>query len=104
MAPSVRPGDTLPAEARGALTVAVALPEALRPLVQGVRADGGEVVLDLQAPGRGASPPVVRLGLPDRIPDKLTSAATVLARTSVNAVAVLDVRVPESPALTRFRR
>jgi len=98
------PGAALPDAARGPLAVAVALPDALRPLVRGVRAEDGEVILDLQAPGRDATPPVVRIGRPDRISDKLTAAATVLARTSVNGVDVLDVRVPESPALTRVRR
>ncbi len=101
---SGRPGETLSEAARGALAVAVALPTALRPLVLGVREQGSEVSLDLQAPGRQANPPVVRLGPPERIPAKLTAAATVLARTSVNGVAVLDVRVPESPALTRVPR
>jgi len=98
------PGTSLPEAGRGPLAVALALPGALRPLVLAVRADGNEVVLDLRAPGRDASPPVVRLGPPDRITGKLTAAATVLARTSVNGVAVLDVRVPESPTVTRFRR
>jgi len=98
------PGSQLPDVARGALAVASNLPSALRPLVVGVRGEGNEVSLDLQAPGRDRSPPVVRLGPPDRIQEKLTAAATVLARTSVNGVAVLDVRVPESPALTRLKR
>jgi cell division protein FtsQ len=99
-----RPGESVPQAARGPLAVAVALPEALRPLVSLVTAEGNEVALNLVAPGRQASPPVVRLGLPERIPEKLTAAATVLARTSVNGVGVLDVRVPESPALIRARR
>lgn len=98
------PGATVADAVRGPLAVAVALPEALRPLVVGVRGEGSEVALDLQAPGRSETPPVIRLGGADRIPEKLTAAATVLARTSVNGVAVLDVRVPESPALTRVRR
>ncbi|MEO5678959.1 MAG: FtsQ-type POTRA domain-containing protein [Acidimicrobiales bacterium] len=95
------PGSEMPASARGALDVATALPSALRPLVLAVRGEGGEVTLELQAPGRSSTPPVIRLGTPDRIGDKLTAAATVLARTSVNGIATLDVRVPESPALTR---
>lgn len=98
------PGSELAEPALGPLAVATALPNGMRDLVAGVRGDGGGVSLDLRAPGRDASPPVVRLGPPDRIPEKLTAAATVLARTSVNGVAVLDVRVPESPALTRIRR
>jgi len=97
------PGSQVPEAAEGPLAVAVALPSALRPLVSGVRGEGPEVALDLQAPGRGASPPTVRLGPPERLGEKLTAAATVLARTSVNGLAVLDVRVPESPALTRVR-
>ena len=98
------PGSTLAGTASGALAVATSLPSALRPLVLGIRGDGPEVVIDLRAPGREQAPPVVRVGPPDRIQDKLTAAATVLARTSVNGVAVLDVRVPESPALTRVKR
>ncbi len=98
------PGSMLPEAGRGPLTVAVNLPSALRQLVLGVKGGGGEVSLELRAPGRDLTPPVVRLGAPDRIQEKLTAAATVLARTSVDPVAVLDVRVPESPALTRVRR
>jgi len=98
------PGSQMPETAGGALAVAVRLPGALRQLVAGVRGEAGEVSLDLQAPGRERSPPVVRLGPPERIQEKLTAAATVLARTSVNGVGVLDVRVPESPALTRLKR
>ena len=98
------PGTQLPELAKGPLAVATVLPSALRPLVAAVRGEGAEVTLDLDAPGRSTGPPVVRLGPPERVPQKLTAAATVLARTSVNAVAVLDVRVPESPALTRIRR
>ena len=97
-------GETLPAAVLASLAVAVALPDGLRPLVLAIRTEGSEVSLDLRAPGRRDSPPVVRLGPGDRIPDKLTAAATVLARTSVNGVAVLDVRVPESPAVTRLAR
>ena len=99
-----KPGETLPEAVLGPLAVAVALPDGLRPLVLAIRAEGSEVSLDLRAPGRRDSPPVVRLGPGNRIPDKLTAAATVLARTSVNGVAVLDVRVPESPAVTRLPR
>jgi len=98
------PGAQLPESSQGALAVAAVLPSALRPLVAGVRGEGAEVSLDLDAPGRASGPPVVRLGPPDRVPEKLTAAATVLARTSVNTVAVLDVRVPDAPALTRIRR
>jgi len=98
------PGAQLPESAQGPLAVAAVLPSSLRPLVAGVRGEGAEVSLDLDAPGRSSGPPVVRLGPPDRVPEKLTAAATVLARTSVNTVAVLDVRVPDSPALTRIRR
>ena len=98
------PGSALTGTASGALAVATNLPSSLRPLVLGIRGEGDEVVIDLRAPGREQAPPVVRVGPPDRIQDKLTAAATVLARTSVNGVDVLDVRVPESPALTRVKR
>lgn len=100
------PGTSLPSAARPALEVAVALPEALRPLVLAIRSDGELVEVALRVPGRERTPPVVRLGDVSRLPDKLTAAATVLTKQGPGGVAgieVLDVRVPEAPALTRSR-
>jgi cell division protein FtsQ len=97
-------GTTMPAAARPALAVALALPEALRPMVAAVRGNGTLVELVLRLPGRERNPAIVRLGDTRRLGEKLTAAATVLTKLGPSGVVglnVLDVRVPDAPALTR---
>lgn len=97
-------GSTMPAAARPALAVALALPEALRPMVAAVRGNGTLVELVLRLPGRERNPAIVRLGDTRRLGEKLTAAATVLTKLGPSGVVglnVLDVRVPDAPALTR---
>jgi cell division protein FtsQ len=87
------------AESPGAesLSVVAALPPALRARVREiVIAPGGEVSLQLTPPGGE-----IRLGRPDNLETKLTSALTVLEKANVARLAVLDVRVPTAPVLTR---
>jgi cell division protein FtsQ len=98
-------GTNVPALTRAALEVAGALPPALRARVGTVaRETGGEMQLRLRAGG------VVRLGDTRALTPKLVAAQTVLARVDAmasaaksgnNAIAVLDVSVPDSPVLTR---
>ncbi|MGQ0520586.1 MAG: cell division protein FtsQ/DivIB [Actinomycetota bacterium] len=91
------PGTTLAAAALGPLRVAAALPAALRPRVADVATvAGGEVELQLAPPGG-----VVRLGRPVGLAEKLAVLATVLDRADLAGVAVVDLRVPRAPALTR---
>ena len=107
VAPGGVPGSSLPAASMPALTVALALPDALKPLVREVRGAGSGVELTLRSPGRDRNPPVVRLGDAARAGDKLTAAATVLSKLGSGGLVgldVLDVRVPEAPALTRSGR
>jgi cell division protein FtsQ len=87
-------GDRVPARLRDALVVAAAIPPRLLDRLPGVvpKADGLE--LPLQPSG------VVRFGGRERAGEKLTALETLLARID-GPVAVIDVRVPDAPVLTR---
>jgi hypothetical protein len=81
-----------------ALSVAVALPSDVRARITGVApADGasGEVELTLSPEGR------VKLGPPEDLDRKFEAIRAVLAQVDVHNLAVLDVRRPDSPVLTR---
>lgn len=92
-----RPGTTVGEETRPSLAVAAALPDDLRSRIADVAAvPGGEVELQLVPPGG-----VVRLGPPVDLDEKLRILAAVLARAELADVALIDVRVPRAPALTR---
>lgn len=91
------PGASVVAAAGASLPVAAALPPGLRPRVAEVAAaDGGAVRLRLGAPGA-----VVLLGPPDRLAEKLAAVQAVLDGASLDRLAVIDVRVPAAPVLTR---
>jgi cell division protein FtsQ len=78
------------------LTVAQAMPPQVAQRVNGVvAADGGQVELRLKPTG------TVRLGLPEQVAEKMLSTQTVLTQVDLTRLAVLDVRVPASPAITR---
>jgi cell division protein FtsQ len=99
--PAGAPGSRTDAAAAGALTVAAALPVSLHRRVTAVAAGpDGEVTLHLTAMVTQPAP-VVLLGPPDRVADKLTAAATVLTAVKQDGLVTIDVRVPEAPALTR---
>lgn len=91
------PGTTLPAAAGDSLRVVAALPLGLVGRVTDVASTpGGDVVLVLGAPAGQ-----VRLGPPEDLEAKLTAAATVLEKANLARLAVIDVRVPAAPVLTR---
>ncbi|MFP5377343.1 MAG: cell division protein FtsQ/DivIB [Acidimicrobiia bacterium] len=97
VATPAEPGGAVGADARPLLAVAAALPAELRDRVAAVAgAADGEVELALAPPG-GA----VRLGAPVDLEEKLAVLATVMAKADLGRVAVIDVRVPRAPALTR---
>ena len=78
------------------LAVAQAMPPQVAQRVTGVvAADGGQVELRLKPAG------VVRLGPSDQLAEKMLSTQTVLTQVDLARLAVLDVRVPASPAITR---
>jgi cell division protein FtsQ len=83
---------------RGADLLAVTLampPQVAQRVTAVVAADSGQVELRLKPTG------VVRLGPPDQLADKMLATQTVLTQVDLTRLAVLDVRVPASPAITR---
>ena len=92
------PGTTLGVDGVATLQVAVALPAELRTRTAGLApapGTGGEVELRLNPEG------MVRLGPPDDLDAKFTAIRAVLAQVDLRNLAVLDVRRPENPVLTR---
>ena len=95
--PAGPPGSALGASAAGLLRVAAAVPDELRARLEAVVAgDGGAVELKLQAGG------TVRLGPPELLAEKFRSALSVLAQVDTQGLSTLDVRIPQSPVLTRL--
>ena len=92
---SAEPGDRLDDDALGALAVAAAIPEGLRPHVARVSGTGTEFEAALRAGG------VIALGGPDEAEAKLRAAAAVLATVTPGCVDRLDVALPDAPALVR---
>ena len=92
------PGSRLDPAGAMSLRVAAALPAPVRARVADVATtpDGREVELQLTPPGG-----VVRIGPPVRLAAKLRVLETLLTRADLAGVAVLDLRVPRAPALTR---
>ena len=96
--PAGPPGTTLGIDGVATLQVAVALPAELRARTAGLApapGSGGEVELRLNPEG------MVRLGPPDDLDAKFTAIRAVLAQVDLRNLAVLDVRRPENPVLTR---
>jgi len=90
------PGTRLSGAVGGLLRVAAALPAPVRTRVAALAlAEGGQVELRLRPAG------TVRLGPPDDLGAKLLAVETVLGQVDVTHLAVLDVRVPQSPVVTR---
>jgi cell division protein FtsQ len=85
-------GRRLDGDARDALTVASAMAERLPDTVASVSTD-----LDAELVAGG----VVRFGSTDDLDEKITAVKTVLSDVDTACMALLDVRVPGSPALTR---
>ena len=91
------PGSSLAGPAGAALSVASALPAQLRPRVSELSVlPGGEVELRLVPPGA-----LARLGRPVRLGQKLATLVTLLDKADLSRAAVIDVRVPQAPTLTR---
>jgi cell division protein FtsQ len=98
LTPAGPPGATLSPDGVAALSVAVALPEELRARTVGVapvEGDGGEVEIRLSPEGS------VRLGPPVDLDRKFDAIRAVFAQVDLGNLAVLDVRRPDSPVLTR---
>jgi cell division protein FtsQ len=85
-------GRRLDRDARDAVTVAVAVAERMPDTVASVSTD-----LDAELVAGG----VVRFGSTEDLDEKVTAVKTVLSDVDMACMALLDVRVPGSPALTR---
>jgi cell division protein FtsQ len=90
------PGQVVPDDALDAVRVAAALPPELTAVVGGVNLTPTGIELGLTQ-GHG----VVRLGDASELDQKLRAAVTVLAKVPPRAVAVLDVRAPDTPVVAR---
>ncbi|MBN2624183.1 MAG: FtsQ-type POTRA domain-containing protein [Acidimicrobiales bacterium] len=88
-------GQRLDDEARDALAVAAAVSERMPGTVAAVSTDLEAELVD------GGT---VRFGSTDHLDEKITAVQTVLSDVDLACLAVLDVRVPGSPALTRHQR
>ncbi len=90
------PGSRLDPGASVLLAVVAALPADVASRVVDAALAPSGVELALTGPGG-----VVRLGGTDELPAKLRAMRAVLATVPLDDLAVLDVRVPASPVLTR---
>ena len=88
-------GEELGSGVRDALTVLRALRERLSGAVASISSD-----LDAALAAGGD----VRFGSTNDLDDKIVAVETVLADVDMSCLALLDVRVPGSPALTRHQR
>ncbi|HEX8771779.1 MAG TPA: FtsQ-type POTRA domain-containing protein [Acidimicrobiales bacterium] len=95
--PAGPPGTTLGAAARGLLDVVGAIPGGLRPLVTNLTVDTNGINLGL-APGG-----TILLGGADDVAAKMRSAELVLQGVDTTKLAVLDVRLPKTPTITRIQ-
>lgn len=96
--PAGEPGTRLSDEGVATVAVAVALPPALVARTAGVGpAEGGTGEVELRLTPEG----MVKLGAPDDLNRKFDAVAAVMAQVDLRNLAVLDVRRPESPVLTR---
>jgi len=91
------PGSTVPAPVQAALAILHALSANLAGQVQVIhRVDGDPPTYEMGLAGNV----VIRLGESDHIPEKLAAAEAVLAQAH-NPGTTIDVRIPQSPTVTR---
>ena len=103
------PGGVLDAGARTALDLAMALPDSVRPVVASVEVREGETWLRLVArPGEvdatgapRADGGLVRVGDGRDLEQQVLDLTAVLEQVDLTDLAVLDVRVPSNPVVTR---
>ena len=89
------PGSRLGPGWSAVLEVATKAPPPVLARVGTVADVAGEVELALTSGG------VVRFGSPEQVGEKFTAIAAVLAQVDLKDLAVLDVRIPRTPVLTR---
>jgi cell division protein FtsQ len=93
--PLGRPGSSLPPGWASALRVATAIPQSLVGTIASITTTAdGELELHMVPTG------LVRFGRPDDVDQKLVSLATLLTQVKLRGSIVIDVRVPDAPAVT----
>ena len=97
LAPAPSPGAQVGTDGQASLTVAAALPTTVRAKVGSVSHDPDGLILHLRDSG-GA---IVRFGTDEAIGPKMVALSTMLSKLGLQDAAVLDVRVPSAPVLTR---
>lgn len=98
---ALHPGDQLAAMAQAPLAVARRIPsERVNQVrVVAILEDGS---IELRLMPRDKTPPgIVRFGAADQIDAKLIAAFTILDKVDLRRLAVIDVRVPSAPVVTR---
>lgn len=95
--PAGPPGRYLPPAARPLLAVAQEVPTDMVARLDGVASAGDQGGVELRLKPEG----VARLGTPEQVGPKLAAVTAVLRQVDTTGLAVLDVRVPTSPVLTR---
>jgi cell division protein FtsQ len=80
----------------GLLAVAAAMPDGVRQAIIGIQSTSDGVTLRLSADNA-----VVQLGAADQLAAKLAAVETMLAQVDTTCMAVLDVKVPSAPTITR---
>mgnify|MGYP000303564184 CR=1 FL=1 len=89
-------GQHVPAATLGAIGVLGALPPSLAERVNGLTVSE-EGMIDVHAVGL----PIIHFGPPTAVRPKLVALTTLVARTNLQGVKAIDVRVPTAPVLTR---
>lgn len=92
---TAKPGQSIGSTGRDALAVAAAVPAHLHDRVREATSVGGEVELHLAPAG------LVRFGPAEQIALKMQTLETMLAKADLRRLAVLDIRAPSAPVLTR---
>jgi cell division protein FtsQ len=94
------PAEPVDAALNGALDLVAVVPASLRPRIASLwPKPDGTIEASITMP---AGPPAsARFGAPDQLERKLVALAAVLERADLGGVRVIDLRVPDAPALTR---
>ncbi|MGK2958707.1 MAG: cell division protein FtsQ/DivIB, partial [Acidimicrobiales bacterium] len=101
--PVGKPGKIVESDGLAALALVEALDPTLRASVMRVVFSEGPSLGAVLRPGEGGEEVEVRFGSPVDLKMKAVDLSTILANVDIRDIAVLDVRVPGTPAVIRRR-
>ncbi len=101
--PVGKPGKIVESDGLAALALVEALDPTLRASVMRVVFSEGPSLVAVLRPGEGGEEVEVRFGSPVDLKMKAVDLSTILANVDIRDIAVLDVRVPGTPAVIRGR-